>query len=125
MKGLFVRVNPNPRGKSVGDCTIRAISIALNQSWDMTYWEICKQGFIMCDMPSANHVWGEYLETKGFIRSPIREGEDFTVRDFCRAFPRGTFILACISHVVAVVDGHYYDTWDSGNKVPLYCWERI
>lgn len=52
----------------------------------MTYWEICKQGFIMCDMPSANHVCGEYLETKGFIRSPIREGEDFTIRDFCRGY---------------------------------------
>lgn len=70
----------------------------------------------MCDMPSANHVWGEYLETKGFVRSPIREGEDFTVSDFCHAFPHGTFILACVSHVVAVVDGHYYDTWDSGGN---------
>ncbi|MCM1276786.1 MAG: hypothetical protein NC299_15740, partial [Lachnospiraceae bacterium] len=92
MKHLFEQVNPNPRGKSVGDCTVRAISIALDQSWEETYAGMCKQGFEMCDMPSANHVWGEYLKRHGFRRSPIREGGDYTVRDFCRDVPRGTFV---------------------------------
>lgn len=78
----------------------------------------------MCDMPSANHVWGAYLKRKGFKRSAIIEGEDYTVRDFCFDNPRGIFVLACSGHVVAVIDGRYYDTWDSGDVVPLYCWER-
>ena len=103
MKGLFVRVNPNPRGKSVGDCTIRAISIALNQSWDMTYWEICKQGFIMCDMPSANHVWGEYLETKGFIRSPI------SVLSILPLFPRiKCLILTAATMLTSAANRHKF-----------------
>jgi hypothetical protein len=29
--------NPNPYGKRVGDCTVRAVSKALNQSWEKTY----------------------------------------------------------------------------------------
>lgn len=123
MNDLFVYTNPNPLKKSVGDCTVRAISIALNQSWDETYEGICEQGFIMCDMPSANHIWGEYLKKYGFRRSAINEGGDYTVRDFCRDVPRGTFVLACDGHVVAVIDGRYYDTWDSGDVVPLYYWE--
>ncbi len=124
MRDLFVKCNPNPRRKSVGDCTIRAISIALEQSWDKTYIGVCNQGFDMCDMPSANHVWGAYLKNHGFKRTVIREGEDYTIRDFCLDVPHGTFVLACSGHVVAVIDGKYYDTWDSGDVVPLYCWER-
>lgn len=123
MKDLFVRANPNPRGKSVGDCTIRAISIALDQSWDETYIGVCDQGFLMCDMPSANHVWGEYLENHGFVCSPIHYS-GITIREFCETAPHGTFILACDGHVVAVIDGKYYDAWDSGDYVPLFYWER-
>ena len=27
-------------------------------------------------------------------------------------------------HVVAVIDGNYYDTWDSGDKIPIYYWYK-
>lgn len=27
-------------------------------------------------------------------------------------------------HVVCVQDGYYYDSWDSGNEIPIYYWER-
>ena len=62
----YVYYNPNPLKLSVGDCTIRAISCALNMSWKETYLALCTQGFQMYDMPSANRVWGEYLKSKGF-----------------------------------------------------------
>jgi hypothetical protein len=26
--------------------------------------------------------------------------------------------------VVTVQDGKYYDTWNSGNEVPVYYWEK-
>ncbi len=126
MPECYVKYNPNPENKSVGDCTIRAISAALGQDWEKTYTGICLQGFLMADMPSANHVWGAYLRKKGFVRNTIPDDlpENYSVRDFCRDMPRGTYILACSGHVVTVIDGKYYDTWDSGDKIPLYYWER-
>ena len=30
--------------------------------------------------------------------------------------PTGRYIVTVAHHVVAVVDGKYYDTWDSGEK---------
>lgn len=33
----FVYYNANPIGKSVGDCTVRAISTVLNKSWDEVF----------------------------------------------------------------------------------------
>lgn len=126
MSDEYVKFNINPCGKNVGDCTIRAISTALEQTWEKTYIDICIQGFAMCDMPSANHVWGAYLRSKGFVQNafPPDTPEEYTVIDFCHEHPNGTYILACSGHVVAIINGHYYDDWDCGNRTPIYYWER-
>lgn len=34
---MFVRFNANPVNKNTGDCTVRAISVLLNQSWRDTH----------------------------------------------------------------------------------------
>ena len=56
----YIQHNENPDGRNVGDCTIRAIAKALAQSWEETYVGVAIQGYMMRDMPSANHVWGAY-----------------------------------------------------------------
>lgn len=122
----FVSYNANPDGKNVGDRTVRAISTALKQDWEITYTGLALQGFIMRDMPSANHVWGAYLRSKGFSRYILPDTcpDFYTVAEFAEEHPNGIFILALSGHVVCVEDGDYYDTWNSGDKVPLYYWER-
>lgn len=122
----FVSYNANPDGKNVGDCTVRAISRALNQDWETTYTGLALQGFIMRDMPSANHVWGAYLRRKGFSRYILPDTcpDCYTVAEFAREHPHGIFILALSGHVICVENGNYFDTWNSGDKVPLYYWER-
>lgn len=51
----------------------------------------------------------------------------YTVSDFTVDFPKGKYLLGTGSHVVTVADGNYFDTWDSGNEVPIYFFtkERI
>lgn len=122
----FQLYNPNPTGKNVGDCTVRAISKALGQSWAHTYVALALQGFMAGDMPSANAVWGAYLRSKGFVRRLIPDTcpDCYTVRDFIADHPAGTFILALSGHVVCVVDGVLYDSWDSGGEIPLYYWHK-
>ena len=34
--------------------------------------------------------------------------------------PEGKYLLATGTHVVTVIDGDYYDTWDSGDEIPIY-----
>lgn len=122
----FIFYNPNPDKKLVGDCVIRAISIVMNQDWEKTYLDIALQGYTMKDMLSANHVWGAYLHNRGFKRYVIPDTcpDCYTVEDFCEDFPIGTYLLAIGTHVVAVQDGNYFDTWDSGNEVPMYYWQK-
>lgn len=118
----WIYFNPNPMSNRVGDCTIRALSLALDQDWDSTYLDIVVEGFIQKDMPSSNTVWSDYLISKGFKRyivdSPCRDC--YTIKDFTDDHPNGVYILATGTHVICVKDGNYYDTWDSGNEIPIY-----
>lgn len=45
----WVYYNPNPLGNLVGDCTIRALTLALNKDWDKTYLAVSTQGYEMND----------------------------------------------------------------------------
>ena len=125
-ESVYVRYNPNPDRRNVGDCTVRAISKALDQDWETTYTGLALEGFCRCDMPSANHIWGAYLKRRGFRRSLIPDEcpDCYCVSEFAEDHPVGTYILALSGHVVCVRDGDYYDTWDSGGEVPLYYWQR-
>ena len=120
----YVYYNPNPSNnrQSIGDCVVRAISKIMNYSWDRTYAELCVEGFTLKDFGNSNTVWDSYLRKHGFIRNVIPNTcpNCYTVLDFCHDNPDGVFLLATGSHVIAVVDGDYFDSWDSGNEVPIY-----
>ena len=122
----YIYYNPNPLGLSVGDCTIRAISRALDLSWTDTYMGLVNQGYQMYDMPSANRVSGQFLKDNGFKKFQLPDfcPECYTIRDFCYDYPIGTYIVGTGEHVVCVRNGDYYDSWDSGNEIPIYYFKR-
>ena len=119
---MYEYFNPNPQGSTVGDCVVRALSKALGIDWDSCYCELVAYGYSVKDMPSANRVWGKMLSDKGFNRSicPF----DCTVAEFAEYNQKGVYILAIQGHVVCVVDGIYYDSWNSGKEIPLYFWHK-
>ena len=122
----YSNVNPNPQNKNVGDCTVRAISLATDQAWEDVYLELCLKGYILCDMPSSNDVWGSYLIDKGWQYHRLQDTCPFcyTIDNFAADHPKGTYIVATGSHVICIKDGSYLDAWDSGNKVPLFYFSK-
>ena len=80
----------------------------------------------MCDMPSSNAVWGKYLQENGYKRYIIPNTCPvcYTVKQFAEDNPKGTYILSTGSHVITVVDGTYFDSWESGSEVPMYFYQR-
>lgn len=123
---MFVRYNPNPDGRNVGDCTVRALCKALSMSWERVYAALCAYGLKVYDMPSSNAVWGLYLSDRGFVFERLQNECPYcyTIADFCAEHPRGTYVLGTGTHVVCVVDGDYYDAWDSGDKIPIYSFRK-
>ena len=123
---MYVYYNPNPLGLSVGDCTIRAISRALNIPWEQTYDLLAQLGHDMCDMPSSNRVWAELLKINRFKKYQLPDTcpSCYTIKDFCYDYPTGTYVVGTGEHVVCVINGNYFDSWDSGNEIPIYYFKR-
>ena len=123
---MFREYNPNPASRRVGDCAVRAVAKALNTDWETAFAMIASNAFAMGDMPSSDSVWGAVLRQNGFYRKAIPNTcpNCYTASDFCRDFPKGTFVLAFGGHVATVVDGDLYDKWDSSNLYPQYFYYR-
>lgn len=123
---MWKEYNPNPCGRRVGDCTVRAITKALNVDWETAYALIVNAGFLMCDMPSTDSVWGAVLRQHGFIRKSLPDEcpDCYTAEDFCKDHPKGIYVLGFGGHVATVVDGDIYDAWNSSHEIPQFVWYK-
>lgn len=123
---MWKKYNPNPAGRAVGDCAIRAVSAALGTDWETAFMLVATNGYRMGDMPSSNSVWGSVLRQNGFYREAIPDTcpECYTAEDFAADHPRGIFVLGFGNHVATVIDGDIYDSWDSSQEIPQYVWYR-
>lgn len=123
---MYKYLNVNPLQKQTDDCTVRAISTILNKTWEEVYADLCLEGLRFYDMPSANHVWGSYLRKHGYSRHIIPDTcpNCYTVRQFAEDHPEGRYILAISGHVVPCIDGCYIDSFDSGDRIPIYYWSK-
>jgi len=122
----YIYYNPNPIKNIVGDCVIRAICCLTGSDWEQVYMDVCRESLELYDMPSSNAVWGSFLTKLGYKRTSIPNTCPicYSVHDFCFDHPVGRYLLATGTHVITVIDGNYYDTWDSGDEVPAYYWRK-
>ena len=128
----FVYYQPNEKDlkDKVGDCQIRALSKTLNITWLETFdliTPICRAQQIMdifsCDLAKTKDA----LTKLGFEYHGISNKKGAkrpTVDSFAKAHAKGKYICTVAGHVVAVVDGKYYDTWDCGYKSLYGYYER-
>lgn len=123
---MWVEYNENPIARNTGDCVLRALAVATGYGWDATYWALCLFGSNHYDWGNSDEVWWEYLDSLGWKRHFLPDNCPmcFTIEDFCRKYSEGVYIVGCKGHVVAVIDGKYIDTWDSGKCNPLYFWKK-
>lgn len=122
----YVFYTTNPEGKLVDDCVVRALSIVLDTDWESVYTRLSVLGLMHHDRMDANYVWADMLEENGFKRYVIPDTcpTCYTVRQFTIDYPKGTYLLATGEHVIAVQDGNYLDTFDSGDYVPIFFWQK-
>ena len=120
------KYNPNPAGRAVGDCAVRAVAAALGVDWEAAYAMIANNGFLMGDMPSSNTVWGAVLRQNGFTRHALPNTcpDCYTVERFAEDHPDGVYVVGTGNHVAAVMDGQILDAWDSSNELPVYYWQK-
>lgn len=123
---MYIEYEPNPVRSGGIDCSVRAISKALDVSWERAYVMLALNGFLMGNVISADEVWGSVLRQSGFVRKIIPDScpNCYSVEEFCVDHPKGTYVVKSENHVATVVDGDLYDSWNSQGKTALYYWEK-
>ena len=122
----WVEWNENPVSRSVGDCAVRAVALALDVDWETAYALIALNGYLMADMPSSNAVWGAVLRQNGFSRYIIPDScpDCYTINDFADENPRGIYVVGTGNHVCTIKNGTVFDSWDSRSEIPIYYWHK-
>lgn len=114
-------LNIHPEGKLVGDCVKRAIALAA----DMPYQDVKialnrykkitgakKFNSKENDIPFIlNELKADKLSFPAKAGEPRMNGERF-----CKAYPKGNYILKMAGHLSCCIDGIIYDTWNCSQK---------
>lgn len=115
----FIRYNANPKGWKTGDCVVRAIATATQQTWEKTYEELCTLGKKKCRMPNDTIIYKAYLKDKGFIEEKQlkdKSGNWYDIEKLIDTYPYDILLINCSHHLTVSVRGHLVDTWNCGHK---------
>lgn len=114
---MFKYYNANPFGRLVNDCTVRAISLATEQSWDSTYRKLAdyarSEGITFSEIEFIN----DYLANQFSRFCP--EKRIYTLADFLGLKLPGRWLVTMSGHITCVIDGICYDTFDPSKR---YVW---
>lgn len=135
----LVRYNANTRGTNTQDCSVRSISLAFN----MDYRKV-KQILNDCMLKSRGHAYNSSNNIKYALIHEFNVPESdildirtqkLTVSEFADQNPSGTFLIGCSKnpnpsseyvfggHLVTIINGKIFDTWDSRNYYVCKCIE--
>jgi hypothetical protein len=114
----FIKSNPHPTGKKIGDCVIRAIAIAENKKWSDVYKALYQIGLEVMDMPNSKTVYEKYLLSNGWKKMPMPKdnGRRIKLADWADTIDDKLFIASVVKHLTVVEKGTLLDTWNCGNK---------
>lgn len=123
---MYQYYNPNPIANRTDDCVVRAIAAAFNVSWDDAFDAVAANAKAMGEVMQSDHAWGALLRQFGFEKDLLPDTcpDCYTVGDFADDHPHGVYVVKTDGHVVTVVDGTVYDSFDSTGETPIYYWRR-
>jgi len=110
-----------------GDCATRAMAIALDIDYKSAYNELSEANAKSVGKKSARNGiskedFNRVLEAHGWVwvAAPKFQGRKAYVGDM----PSGRVIARMAKHLVAVIDGVAYDTFNSTRKMIYGYWEK-
>ena len=119
---MFRFYNANPKGRRVNDCTVRAISLATDRSWDSTFLQLSDFARAQGIMPDEVEYIDEYLDRHFSNVYSCDSLNKITVGEFVQNHPRGVYLITMSGHITCCVDGVIYDTFDPSMS---FVWEAF
>lgn len=127
-KYVYYQPNDKDLKDKHADCVIRALSKVFDCSWTEAYdmHSVVARKYQALDIFSLPiKERNEAVRELGLERQVMsRSRRRMTVKEFAVMNSKGRFIADVAHHVVAIVDGKYYDTWDCGWR-PMYTYYEV
>lgn len=130
----YVFYNPNPLQKfhkdgtpmrwKYCDCVIRAICKTEDSDWKSVYRMLTEYGLKHYMMPNDGELLMKLFPEMGYLRHTYKNTERITLKKFAETHKQGSFVVNMPGHVVAVVNGKYYDAFDSGDFYITSYWRQ-
>lgn len=125
---MYQYYNAHPKGLLVRDCVKRAISKAAEMDYHQVQIELNRYKKITgaktfnSDRNPDKYVMNILKAVK--ISFPAKRGQPrMNGERFCKAYPKGNYILQMAGHWTSCVDGIIYDTWDCSDKCVYTAWK--
>ena len=116
---MFVYYNINPEGKSIGDCVVRALSLALGiDYYDAIESLIANSEYFNCDM-LVKECYSNMLDGLGFKRL---RGNGYTVKEIAEQYYRDKLVIRIDGHLTCSLYGDIYDIWNPSHEIVDEFW---
>lgn len=116
--------NANPKNRLTNDCVIRAISIACEKDYNEVVMDLaklqCETGYDGCSKHGIELIMKYYGWIK--MKQPRKyDNTKYTGKEFCIKLQNDNDnkrLVANIGghHIVAILEGKIWDTWDSSDN---------
>ena len=126
-------INVNPKDKYGGDCVVRAIAHACNQSWEQTVRELTELGIKKGYLCNDRKLFPLYLKQKGFTQMKEPRNSDnkkITVREWLSSRDGWLWhsyrIVVSVGthHISSIVDNKINDIWDCSKNTMHKWWVK-
>ena len=117
----FNYLNVNPDLEDIGDCVVRAITLAnpyleYEDVEEKLYYTSqlleCPERCVCCYSFLLDNVFDyEQVDCYGL-----------SVHEFCQEYDEGVYLVRMDGHLTCVINGEIWDTWDCGNEIVTNAW---
>lgn len=111
----YMFYNANPEENDIWDCSVRALSKAMDISWEAAYT-------ILSDYARERGLMLDSVESiEGFLDANFERFCDYemTLGEFAETYDEGIFLVTMPGHITVVIDGVIYDSFDCSDR---YIW---
>lgn len=123
----YIEFNNHPKELKTTDCVVRSMSKAFDKDYLETRRELnrVKRELGFKSYKERKFIYKYLNNYERIILKAVKGQPRVRGYDFAEKYSKGTYILSMAGHLVTLVDGNIYDSWDSRYKVVYTAWKIV
>ena len=123
----FRYYNNNPNKYKTGDCVVRAISAALDKSWEDVFRDLSEYTLKYKYFLSCQELYGIYLKDNKWRKHKAprkKNGDEYLLGEWLKKFKDEAVVIIDGDHLTYVNNQIVYDIWNCTDNVVGEFWTK-